>query len=211
VSSRVFQVGADVDGFRSAVLDVDDEMARAWCSRVLPGGRTFLDGSVLGDHWDAPALTWFDASGAIGDAVDVALFGGALVISQHAVEQLEGELDDCELLPASIEGSGWTVVNPTRLLDCVDPALSEYYSFPEDDGTPALRNPGFELGGDVVPGLFRIPQQRMRVLCASAGEPSQGFREVVLASGLSGFKFVEMRTQMSSGATGGATLPFSQT
>lgn len=107
------------------------------------------------------------------------------VFDRKAVDELRELLNnDAEILPLTCDDGDFFIINPIKVLDCIDYKRAEYKTF--RDGKRIMSFKKYSFKEDIVSNnnIFRIIEEPLKRPFVS-----DEFRRKVMESGLSGFKF----------------------
>lgn len=107
------------------------------------------------------------------------------VFDDKAVSELSDILkDEAEILPLNFEHGNFYAINVIDVLDCIDYKNSEYKTF--RDGRRIMRFTKYSFVESIVKGhnIFKIKDEPLKRPFVS-----DDFKNIVQASGLTGFKF----------------------
>lgn len=168
-----FQEQADVGFALVDIVETDTLNLVDW-------GKNFI-GKPLQATWTPPSLYF-------GEGIRTDFPGhvaGTVIASDRAVAALSSLIEnDVEILPISIEGGGYWLLNITRVVDCLDYQHSQIRRSHFSDTISEIEK--YVLHTEPLHGvhLFRMPEKRRtRLFCS--GE----VRQAILSAGLTGLEF----------------------
>ncbi|OPH60462.1 hypothetical protein BC351_18410 [Paenibacillus ferrarius] len=144
-----------------------------------------IDGKPLIQEWSPIELKLFDEPQKLRS--DIPYFVGAPVFSKKAVELLGSLINNSvEILPIKFDREEYYIINVVNLLNCIDFEKSEVVKFRSGR---IMKFKKYEFIADVVSNehIFKIAEMPQHSVFVS-----EEFRNVVLASNLSGILFEEV-------------------
>jgi hypothetical protein len=151
-----------------------------------------FDGTLRLGNWSPPSVYVFMPRHRPGDFYQFG--GGALITTPRATEALEEFLEMAgELLPLPYDGTNYTILNVTEVINCLDREQTEWQR--GADGAPIwIKRFVFHRDRFTQSPLFKIPETSRSSILVVEGlrAPHEEFRFTVTRAGLSGLVFREL-------------------
>lgn len=185
---RVYQIGFDADRYQALYVDSDDKTVRA-------GVR--LEGERRANTWSPPRVYPDHLNLEVPDIWKL-IGSDSIVLSPKAREALRDVLLEAELLPLAVGDETFTVVNVVEVRNYLDAEQTKWFAGIEGVIAEVPQFAVHRIGGA---SLFKLPNDKhVWLYCwEDDDDPSDSFRHVVFAEGLTGLIFEEVWNSETGG------------
>ena len=185
-TKRVYRIEFDTRRYQS--LSPADE-------HVFESGQLRFDGTPKGEDWRPLAVRFVNPHLERPNIYYLA--SGCLVLDRRAIERFHdtlnwGCIENAELLPLSVEGEEWQVVNVTECINVLDSQKTVWKM--EHGRRVAIEKYAFHMQRLGVTMPFSIPETAdTEILTLEiTRQPLDEFKAAVEQAGLKGLKFTEL-------------------
>ena len=180
--SKVFSIAVDANEFLILQESLLELSMQATTDEII-----FFDGSSKKASWTKMAVHWVNHRGdEILKVPDIAGFGATVfVVSEKIADMLNESLDDsCELLPISLKGETWFILNVVNQQNAIDEDLTvRIMRNGRPSRTRLFESLVFKKSNITTKGLFRVKGAGLATYCTNE---DGGFYDRVMKNGLLG-------------------------
>lgn len=189
---RIFELGFDLARFQCLRLDAPEADRAAW-SRLLRSSTR------LGPRWDPPPVYAEHPNLEVPDIWMLAGSASFVVSPKARAVLLEADvIQDAELLPLPVGDEVLTLVNVVEVRNYLDIEKTKWLGTVGSSSAEVPEFVAHRIGGA---SLFKLPHDaHVGMYCyEDDDDPSDSFRYVVLAEGLTGLTFEEIWNSETGG------------